>query len=378
MRFLHTSDWHLGAMDGDRYLFEDQEYFIDRICGIIEDKSVDAVLLAGDIYDRSVASAEAVKLYTYAMTRMCGELGVKVISVAGNHDSAERLSACSELLESAGLYITGTAEKEPRIVSFDDTDVYCLPWITEEKVKSLYPDRKDEIESLGDAYRIVTDGMRGTFRDGKRRILVSHSYAADTETSESDRAAVIGTAMQIGTDVFDGFDYVALGHLHKPQDVGQNARYSGTPMPYSFGKEETQEKSVTIIDTVDMSRETVPLGLLHRRTSLTGTLEELLHPDVPEDVINGYVKLQITDCYVGLEALSELRQVYPNCLSAAGKSYESEGSGEAMTMEEFEKIESDPVEIFKHFCLDEIGKEADAHRLDLFRAAVVAVEGDEE
>lgn len=374
MKLLHTSDWHLGAMDGERSLLEDQKFFIDKICGIVSEKSVGAVMIAGDVYDRSVSSAEAIKLYDYAMTRLCGELKVPVIIIAGNHDSAERLSSCRELLSSAGLYITGALEREVSKVSMDDTDIYMLPWITEEKVKSIFPEQKDAVTSLEDAYQVVTSHIRENLDKSKKNVIVSHAFITNSETSTSDRAAEIGFAAQVSASVFEGFDYVALGHLHKPQDVSENVRYSGTPMPYSFGKEENQGKSVTVIDTADMSKEIVPLPLLHVRKTLSGTLNELLMPDCDEKTQNGYLRLQVTDQYVGIETLSELRRIYPNLLEVSGKSFDGSDTTVTLTMEELEELETNPIEVFKYFCKEETDEEADDRKIELFKKAIKSTE----
>ena len=370
MLFLHTSDWHLGAAEGEYDLLEDQRFFIDDICRIIRERQVDAVLLAGDVYDRSVASASAIRLYDYAMNRICRELGTKVLTIAGNHDSAERLSSCGQLLEKAGLYISGAAEREPKVVCFDDTEVFLLPWITEEKVRSLYPEERESIGSLTDAYRVVTNHMRDRFSPDKKHIVVSHAFITNSETSTSDRAAEIGFATQVSADVFAGFDYVALGHIHKPQDVNDRIRYCGTPMPYSFGKEETQVKSVTLLDTETMAQEIIPLPLLHKRTIFTGTYEELLNLNCPEEEKNGYVRLNVTDTAIGLELLSRLKQVYPHPLVVSGKAYEGDATTITLTMEELEQMESDPREVFKSFCREEMGEEATPHFVELFEKAV--------
>ena len=368
MIFLHTSDWHLGATEGERELREDQYFFIDEICRIIEDRKVDAVLLAGDVYDRSVGSAAAIRLYNYAMERICRDLNKTVLTIAGNHDSADRLSSCGSLLEKAGLYISGAAEREARVVAFDDAEVFLLPWVTEEKVRSLYPE--ESISDLTGAYQVLTDRMRERFSPDKKHIVVSHAFITNAETSTSDRAAEIGFATQVSASVFDGFDYVALGHIHKPQNVNGHIRYSGTPMPYSFGKEESQEKSVTLLDTETMTQEIVPLPLLHQRRTLTGTYEELLNPDCPEEVRTGYVRLNVTDTALGLELLSRLRQVYPHPLVVSGKAYEGDGTSISLTMEEFEQIENDPSQVFRSFCREEMGQEATPHFVELFEKAV--------
>lgn len=373
MIFLHTSDWHLGATEGERELREDQYFFIDEICRIIEERQVDAVLLAGDVYDRSVGSASAIRLYNYAMERICRDLKKTVLTIAGNHDSADRLSSCGSLLEKAGLYISGAAEREARVVAFDDAEVFLLPWITEEKVRSLYPEER--ISDLTGAYQVLTDHMRERFSPDKKHIVVSHAFITNAETSTSDRAAEIGFATQVSASVFDGFDYVALGHIHKPQNVNGHIRYSGTPMPYSFGKEESQEKSVTLLDTETMTQEIVPLPLLHQRRTLTGTYEELLNPDCPEEVRTGYVRLNVTDTALGLELLSNLRQVYPHPLVVSGKAYEGDGTSISLTMEEFEQMENDPSQVFRSFCREEMGQEATPHFVELFEKAVSRYEG---
>ena len=370
MIFLHTSDWHLGATGGERDLWDDQKYFIDAICGIVREKRVDAVLLAGDVYDRSVPAASAIGLYDYAMNRLCGELGVKVLAIAGNHDSAERLASCAGLLDKAGLYLQGAAQREPRVVEFADSQVFFLPWITEEKIKSLYPEERDGITDLTEAYRVAVNHMREKFIPGKRHLLLSHAFITNAETSTSDRAAEIGFATQVPASVFEGFDYVALGHIHKPQQVSPHVRYSGSPMAYSFGREERQEKSVTLIDTAAMTQQVVPLPLLHRWTTLTGDYEALLAGEYPAEIREGYVRLNVTDTAVGLDMLSRLRQVYPNALVVAGKTYDGEDTTITLTMEQLEQMESDPAEVFKSFCREEMGQEATDHFLQLFAQAV--------
>ena len=370
MIFLHTSDWHLGATGGERDLWDDQKYFIDAICGIVREKNVDAVLLAGDVYDRSVPAASAIGLYDYAMNRLCGELGVKVLTIAGNHDSAERLASCAGLLDKAGLYLQGAARREPRVVEFADSQVFFLPWMTEEKIKSLYPEERDGITDLTEAYRVAVNHMREKFIPGKHHLLLSHAFITNAETSTSDRAAEIGFATQVPASVFEGFDYVALGHIHKPQQVNPFIRYSGSPMAYSFGKEERQEKSVTLIDTASMTQEVIPLPLLHRWTTLTDCYEALLAGEYPEEIREGYVRLNVTDTAVGLDMLSRLRQVYPNALVVAGKTYDGEDTTITLTMEQLEQMESDPAEVFKSFCREEMGQEATDHFLQLFAQAV--------
>ena len=377
MRFLHTSDWHLGRTDTERSLQEDQQYFIDQICNIIKEKQIDAVLLAGDVYDRAVASAEAIRLYDGAMRRICLELGKPVLMIAGNHDGADRLASCSALLEGAGLHIRGALTRDVSPVVFDDAEVFLLPWITEEKVKSVFAEEKDNVGSLDDAYRIVTAAMRERFTPGKKHIAVAHAFITNAETSLSDRSAEIGFAAQVSAGAFEGFDYVALGHIHKPQNVNDTVRYCGTPMPYAFGKEETQEKSVTILDTADMTKEIVPLKLLHRRATLCGTLKELEAADVPPEVRTGYVRLDCTDSFLGLEAQAALRAVYPNCMDISYRMFSNENTSVTMSAAEFHTLETDPSAIFSHFCRSVNEHPPEEHLLELFRQAVAETEEEE-
>lgn len=373
MKILHTSDWHLGASDGDRSLLEDQKCFIDEICGVIETEQIDAVIIAGDVYDRSVASAEAIKLYDYAVNRICLELGKDAIVVAGNHDGAERLAGYRGFLEKSGLYVLGAISREPFVISYDDTQIYMFPWFTEEKVKGLFPENPGSINNLTEAYRVVCKHATESFDDKKKHIAVAHAFITNSQVSGSDRAAEIasiGTASQVDADVFEDFDYVALGHIHGPQNVTDKIRYCGTPMAFSFGREEKQEKSVTVIDTEDMSQTIIPLHPLHRRTTLEGNFDELLAANYDTDVINGYVRLVVNDIHVGLESIARLREVYPQLLEIKGKTFESDNASIRMTMEEFQGIENNPAAIFKSFCMDTMNEEPGEHLLELFSECI--------
>lgn len=370
MKILHTSDWHLGMTDCEQSLVADQRFFLDEIYRIIDEQSVDVVIIAGDVFDRAIASTEAIKLYDEAMSRLCLDMKKQVVIVAGNHDSADRLASCSDLLKAAGLHVAGALTRDVSVVRYEAVDIYMLPWFTESKVKSLYPEVAEQIHSLEDAYGVVCSAIKETIDTGKRNILVSHAFITDSETSTSDRAAVLAQAEHVSAQIFDGFDYVALGHIHKPQQVSNKARYSGTPMAYSFGKEESQEKSVTIIDTDTMEQTVVPLKQLHKRKTIVGTMDRIMNEEFSDETKSGYVRLQVTDIYVGLDALSMLRSKFDNVLEVVGKSYEDENASIRMTMEEFREMEQDPIEIFKSFCRDAMGENPDEHTIGLFREAM--------
>jgi len=371
MKLLHTSDWHLGMNFRGINIQEDQEYFLEQIYQIMEEEKVDAVLLAGDVFDRSIASSDAMKMYDKAMTKICGEMKCPVFMVAGNHDGAERLASCSQLLSQSGLYISGTLSEKMEPVEMGNVQIYLLPWFTLEKVRAVFPKEADSIQTLEEGYEFVCAKMRQSFQKEKKHILVSHAFIIHAETSVSDRAAEVGRAAAIGTKPFEGFDYVALGHIHGAQDIGNYIRYSGTPMPYSFGKEEKQIKSVTIIDTKTMERKKIPLEPLHARTTLAGKYEEILdNKTYSERVRKGYVRVELEDVHVGLEVISSLREVYPNLLEVSGKSFEKEDAKITMSIDELEKQESDPLQILQQYFLDVLSVQPDEHLLELFGKAV--------
>lgn len=371
MKFLHTSDWHLGmSVRGVISYLEDQKFMLNEICEIAVREGVDGIFVSGDIFDKSVANSEAIQLYDDTMTRLCVEMGIPVYIIAGNHDGAERLSMCNRLLSKSGLHILGSLEKDPVYFNKGDVDIYMLPWISTEKVRSIYPDEAENIVTLEDAYRVVLDAYYKTFESGHKQILLAHAFLSNAQTSTSDRAAEIGHATMIQAALFDKFSYVALGHLHGPQQITDHIRYSGTPMSYSFGKEEKQEKSVTIIDTDSLQQTIIPIQSLHKRTTLTGTFEELVKADFDEEIVNGYVRLEVTDCFVGMQAMADLRQQYPNLLEVSSKSFERDDAKITMTIEEFEECSKDPKEIFLRYCEDILEDKPGEHLTELFESAL--------
>ncbi len=378
MRFLHTSDWHLGlTFRGGVSYADDQIYAIKNILKIASDEKADGILLSGDIFDKSVASSEAIHIYDEVMTEICVTMGIPVYAIAGNHDGAERISQCSELLKKSGLYIAGALEEKPVVINNGDTDIYLLPWISTDKAISVFPEKADEIRSLEDAYGVVLDTFRSSFIKGHKNILVAHAFIVNAETSVSDRAAEVGKASMIGSHVFKGFDYVALGHLHGPQKINDKIRYSGSPVPYSFGKEETQQKSVTIIDTDTWEQKVIPLPQLHKRSTLKGSFEELMRADYEDDILKGYVKLEVTDSFIGMDSIAAFRERYANLLEISGKDIEKDDVSITMTVEEFEHADTDPQSVFSQYCKDMLEEEPNEHLKGLFAEALSEFEKEE-
>ena len=364
MKLLHTSDWHFGMTLGTGSYAEDQRFFLDRLYRLIREEKIEALLLSGDIYDSSVVSAEAIGLYNEAMTKLCLELGVTVIAIAGNHDSAARLTSCRELLKGAGLHITGKVERDPAPVLLDGgkVAVYSIPFFTRDEITALLPEKKDQIRNTETAMLAYCDHIRGQMDESRKNIILSHSLIVGSELSESDRSARVGFATAISKDVFQGFDYVALGHIHKPQAIENHIRYSGSPLKYSFGAEESQEKGVVVVDTDTMEIRFVPIALKRERRSVTGTFEELL---AREDIRDDYLRLYVTDQYAGLELVGQLRERFPYLLEVYGKSLTEEGELSVLTVEELEEMKEEDIMI--RFLAENFSAEPSPEQLQLFR-----------
>ena len=362
MRILHTSDWHLGMSVGTGTLAGDQRFFLEQLYSIIEEEQADILLLAGDVYDSSVSNAEAISVYNEATTRICADMGKKMVVIAGNHDGAERLAACSELLKGAGLYVSGRLIREITPILAGNTAIYPLPFFNREEVIALFPEKSTEITSQEKAMKVVCDHIREEMDPSRFNIVVAHALIVSAELSESDRSARVGQASAVSKDVFEGFDYVALGHIHKPQMIDEHICYSGSPVKYSFGNEEGQQKGVVLIDTESSEIRTIPIQMLHDRKTVRGTYEEIIER---EDLSEDYLRLYVSDRYAGLELLSALQQKFPYLLELYGKALE-EGDGQtALTVGELQSL--DEVDIMMRFCGENGGALPNEEQLSLFK-----------
>ena len=373
MRILHTSDWHLGMMAGTRSLEEDQRYFFKQLYELIENESIDAVICAGDIYDSSVANADAIALYNEVTTTICGKMKKQMIVIAGNHDGAARLSVCHELLKEAGLHVSGRLTHKVEPIEIGNTAIYPVPFFNKEEVTALYPEQKKEIHSQEQAMNFVCSQIREQMDAEKYNVLVSHSLIVNAELSESDRSARVGFATAVSKDVFAGFDYVALGHIHKPQALTDKIRYSGTPVKYSFGAEEKHEKQVILIDTETKEIRPILVEELRGRKTVTATIDEIMSMDELE---NDYLRLKVTDRYAGLELLAELRQKFPYLLELYGKSMEEQGEMVLLTPEELQQL--DEMDIMKKFFAENFGYEPNKEQIDLFQEVLEWSEKEEQ
>ena len=318
MRILHTSDWHLGRQFHNVSLLDDQRHALEQMIAIIRERQVDVVLVAGDIYDRSVPPAAAVELLDATVHAICHELKVPLIMIAGNHDGPQRLAFASRQLAEAGLFVAGPLRRDlqPVILQNDGTEVafYPLPYAEPATVRQVF---EVEVASHEEAQSYLLDQVRR--HNGAKRpcVVIGHCFLAGGEVSESERPLSIGGADQVAPEHFRDFAYAALGHLHGPQKRGaEHVRYSGSLLKYSFS-EERQRKAVTLVEldaAGQASIEQIPLVPLHDMRTLEGSLAELLAAGTRDPHRDDYLLVRLTDSHAILDVMSKLREVYPNVL----------------------------------------------------------------
>lgn len=316
MKFIHLSDLHLGKRVNEFSMIEDQKYIVKKIVDIIKREKPDAVLIAGDIYDKSIPSVEAVGLFDDFLKNLAGQQ-TQVFIISGNHDSPERLAFASELIETSGIHIAPVYQGIVRPFSLNDAygtvNIYMLPFIKPTHVRSIFPEEK--IESYTDALRIALSHM--DIQESKRNILLTHQFVTGAVRSDSEEISV-GGSDNVDVSVFNAFDYVALGHIHGPQYVGrESVRYCGTPLKYSFS-ETNHQKSVSVVELKEkgnLSIRTVDLIPLHDLRELKGTYEELTNKKNYEGTaVDDYIHITLTDEEDILDAVGKLRVIYPNLM----------------------------------------------------------------
>ena len=315
MKLIHLSDLHLGKRLLDCSLLEDQRDILGKIQNIVKEEAPQAVLIAGDIYDKSVPPAEAVQLFDDFLAELAG-LGTKVFVISGNHDSPERIAFGSRLMAAGGVYLSpvygGTVEPLRLEDEHGPVDIYLLPFLKPAHVRAAYPE--EPIHSYTDALAAAIAHM--PMDPGARRVLLAHQFVTGALSCDSEERSV-GGSEQVDAGVFDAFDYVALGHLHSPQSVGRESlRYCGTPLKYSFSERE-QEKSVTVVELGKKGQVTVrtrPLRPLRELHQLKGTFAGLMAGDCGAEVRDSYLALTLTDEENVPDAIGRLRTVYPHIL----------------------------------------------------------------
>lgn len=311
MRILHTADWHIGKIVNEFSMLEDQAEVLHRLVDEVKNLDVDVLIMAGDLYDRAIPPKEAVILATEIFTRLIREAGIPVLAIAGNHDSNERLEYGAELLSTSQLYIEGTLKKDIRKVTVKGANFYLLPFADHVAIRKLLGN--DEIKDLQDATRVQIESIKEKMNPDELNILIAHGYVVNggkesVEDSDSERPLSIGTAEYVDVNLFDAFDYVALGHLHKAQKVkSDRVRYSGSPVKYS--KSEARHKKQHLLvdldkDTIDV--QTIPTNPKRDLRVIRGFFDELMQ-DESED----YIFFELEDKGYVMDAMHQLRRRYP-------------------------------------------------------------------
>lgn len=316
MKLIHLSDLHLGKRLNEFSMLEDQEYILGEILRVIDGEGIDCVLIAGDVYDKSVPPAEAVSLFDHFLVRLARRKR-KVLVISGNHDSAERIAFGGRLMDGRGVYLSPVygGRVEPVTLSdvYGELDFYLLPFLRPANVRRFFPDER--LESYTDA---VAAALQGLPRNPSRRnVLLTHQFVTGAERSESEELPV-GGSDNVDLSALDGFDYVALGHLHGPQSVGrETVRYCGTPLKYSFS-EAKHVKSATVVELGEKGAirvRTVPLTPRRDLRELRGTYEALtLRKNYAGTNTDDYLHITLTDEQDIPEAMRKLQVIYPNLM----------------------------------------------------------------
>ncbi|MGN1305143.1 MAG: exonuclease SbcCD subunit D [Oscillospiraceae bacterium] len=349
MKLMHLSDLHIGKRLNEFSLLDDQSYILDEILRITEEQKPDAAAIAGDIYDKSTPSAEAVALFDSFITRLA-RLVKPIFVISGNHDSAERIAFGSSLMKTAGVYLSpvynGAAESVRVNDEFGSVNVYMLPFIRPSDVRRVYPN--DDTESFDSAFKAAVSHL--DVNENERNIMIAHQFITGAAAGGSESVSV-GGLDNISAEVFAPFDYTALGHIHSRQNISsEKVRYCGTPLKYSFS-EAKDEKTVTFANIGEkgsLSVEEVPLRPLRDLREIKGSYLEITDRSF-YDKFNreDYIRVTLTDENDIPEAIGRLRAVYPNIMKL---DYDNTRTRENRTITDLaDEVQRSPAELFSEF-----------------------------
>lgn len=361
MKLIHLSDLHLGKRLNERNLIDDQRDILRKILRVVDAEQPHAVLIAGDVYDRSIPPAEAVQLLDDFLTNLARR-NLPTFLISGNHDSPERVSFGASLMAASGVHIAPLYSGRVTPVALSDeygtVNIYSLPFVKPAHLQACFPDA--EISSYTDALRVAVEQMN--VATAERNVLIAHQFvtgSGDSETPErSDSENVsVGGLDNVDLSVFTPFDYVALGHIHKPQYVGrESVRYSGTPLKYSFS-EVSHEKSVTVVELGakgSVTLRTVPLEPLHEMRELRGTLSEILSWERDDPRADDYFRVILTDEDEIPDAIGKLRTRCPNVLHLE---YDNARTRAAVRLDAPDTLDGKtPVDLFAEFYEQQNGR----------------------
>ncbi len=346
MKFIHLSDLHIGKRVSEFSMLQDQIYILDRIVDVIDGERPDAVLIAGDVYDKTVPPAEAVQVFDDFLYRLAAR-GLQVFVISGNHDSPERIAFGARLMDKSGIHMSPVYDGTLRPVTLRDAwgpvHVFMLPFVKPLHVRRYFPD--EDIESYTDAVRTAL--AQAVLPPEERCVLVTHQFVTGALRCESEEISV-GGADNVDAGVFSAFDYVALGHIHGPQDIGSpRLRYCGTPLKYSFS-EMGHRKSVTVVELEEKGRltvRTVPLTPLRDLREVRGTFAQLTDKAFyTAQQTDDYLHIVLTDEEDVPNAMGQLRVVYPNMMKLDYDNRRTRAMGQVGTAGEVER--RSPLELF--------------------------------
>lgn len=373
MKILHTSDWHIGKIVNEFSMIEDQRYILNKLIELIDLEKPKVIIIAGDIYDRSIPPVEAVELLNETLSDLVVNKNIKVLAISGNHDSGERLSFASEILEKNGLYIAGKDNELYKHVVVNENgkniNFYLVPYKDPALVRKILNEK--DIKSHNDAMKYIVEIIREKMNMNEINILVGHGYvtmkresaiecienkyeAAQLKTSESERPLSIGGTDLIDGKIFDDFDYVALGHLHGRQKVGrEEIQYCGSLLKYSFS-EVNHKKGVYILDVEDKNKINIDFKQLKPLRDLRvvkGNIEELIKEarDL-ENERNDYIQAILTDDGELINPMEKLRSVYPNTMLITRERKRQVSEDKTSAKGDYKK--KSKLELFKEFYED--------------------------
>lgn len=316
MKFIHTADWHLGKLVHGIYMTEEQRYILEEFIELVKKEEPDAVIIAGDLYDRSVPPTEAVELLDEVLYRINVELKTPIVAVSGNHDSAERLSFGSSWYKHSQFHLKGKLTNDFTPITIKGVHFHCVPYAEPGNVRQILED--DSINSHHAAMEAIVKRIEEKMNPDEPHVFVGHAFVLGGKTTDSERTLSVGGSGCVGADVFKSFHYSALGHLHSPDAIKhETIRYSGSLLKYSFS-EASQRKSVSIVemdgDGSFRLREEV-LKPKQDMRELQGLMEELLDPAFYQSQkVDDYLKITLHDEGTLIDPINQLRQVYPNVL----------------------------------------------------------------
>lgn len=368
MKIIHLADLHIGKRVNEFSMIDDQKYILNQILEIIDKEKPDAVIIAGDVYDKQVPSIEAVELLDSFISDISKRKTTTFI-ISGNHDSAERLAFGSSLMAMGKIYISpvynGKISKYTLKDDFGNANFYLLPFVKPSHVKRFFPDEK--IESYTDAIKVVVDNLK--LDTSEINILIAHQFVTGASRTESEEISV-GGLDNVDASVFEDFDYVALGHIHRPQKIGtERIRYCGTPLKYSFS-EVNDTKSVSIIEInskEDFNLRMIPLIPKRDMRKIRGTYEELTTKTSYENTnTDDYIHVTLTDEFNVADAIQKLRVIYKNIMKLEYDNMRTRESRK-INLDDMVIENKNPLEIFSEFYKLQNNKEMNDEQKEIIK-----------